>query len=54
MLFRTLDMNIPLRIQGAYIPDEEIADLVDSVKTDVPDYDRNILEYIEKNANDYR
>ncbi len=50
MLFRTLDMNIPLRIQGAYIPDEEIADLVDSVKTDVPDYDRNILEYIEKNA----
>ena len=52
MLFRALEMDKPLRIQGAVIFDEEIADLVNSVKTDVPDYDRAILEYIEKNAAD--
>jgi len=51
MLFRAADMNNPSRIHGAFIFDEEITDLVNSVKSDAPDYDQTVLEYIEKNAN---
>ncbi|MBQ9604342.1 MAG: DNA translocase FtsK [Firmicutes bacterium] len=48
MLFRAVDMNKPLRIQGAFVTDEEVAKIVDYIKTDVPNYDQSVLEDIER------
>ncbi len=51
MLFRAVDMNKPLRIQGAFVTDEEVAKIVDYIKTDVPNYDKSVLEDIERAEN---
>ncbi len=49
MLFKAVDMNKPLRIQGAFISDKEVETIVNFIKeTNPADYDENIINKIEK------
>ncbi len=44
MLFLTAELSKPLRIQGAFISEEEMKRVVDFIKTDVPpEYDESIV-----------
>lgn len=48
MLFRSVDMSKPLRVQGAFVTDSEVEKIVDYVKTDNPNYDENVINEITK------
>ncbi|WP_317367202.1 DNA translocase FtsK 4TM domain-containing protein [uncultured Tyzzerella sp.] len=51
MLFRSVDMNKPLRIQGAFISDKEVEHIVTFIKENSsPNYDENIINKIENSA----
>lgn len=48
MLFRSVDMNKPLRIQGAFISDKEVEQIVTFIKeNNKSNYDENIINKIE-------
>lgn len=48
MLFKSVSMDKPLRIQGAFVTDEEVARIVDFIKTDEPKYDMAVMEEIAR------
>lgn len=51
MLFAPVGSNKPLRVQGCYVTDEEIASVVEFVKTTKSiEYDAKVMEEIERNA----
>lgn len=51
MLFRSVDMNKPLRIQGAFISDKEVENIVTFIKENSsPDYDETIINKIESST----
>lgn len=51
MLFSPIGSNKPIRIQGCYVTDKEISDVIDFIKnSQETEYDENIIEEIEKNA----
>ena len=51
MLWFPLGSGKPLRVQGCFISDEEVAAVVDSVKQNsVADYDNEVMEQIEKHV----
>ena len=53
LLFNPLGVSKPIRIQGAFVSDEEIERIVDFLKEKaMPDYDSNIMEQIEKFASE--
>ncbi|HAT03612.1 MAG TPA: cell division protein FtsK [Candidatus Magasanikbacteria bacterium] len=46
MLFQTAELSKPIRIQGAFISEEELKDVVDYLKGDEePEYDESIVEH---------
>ncbi|MCC8097660.1 MAG: hypothetical protein LIO44_03695, partial [Eubacterium sp.] len=47
MLLKTVEMERSLRVQGALISNEEIKKIVDSIKTEEPNYDKSIIASIE-------
>ncbi|MEG0918452.1 MAG: DNA translocase FtsK 4TM domain-containing protein [Anaerovoracaceae bacterium] len=54
MLFKPQDLNKPLRVQGPFISDNEVRDLIDFVKEQNEEevvYNTEILDHIEKNPN---
>ncbi|MDE6182019.1 MAG: DNA translocase FtsK, partial [Eubacteriales bacterium] len=51
MLFKSVDMNKPLRIQGAFISDKEVESIVTFIKENSPtNYDESIINKIEKSV----
>ncbi|MCD8157466.1 MAG: DNA translocase FtsK [Clostridiales bacterium] len=52
MLLKTVEMERSLRVQGALISNEEIKKIVDSVKTEEPNYDKAVMASIEKAEGD--
>lgn len=48
MLFRSVDMSKPLRVQGAFVTDQEVETIVNYIKTETPNYDENVMEEITK------
>ncbi|WP_251441219.1 FtsK/SpoIIIE family DNA translocase [Veillonella intestinalis] len=51
MLFNPIGANKPIRIQGAFISDEEVEELVAFVKQQGrPEYDESIVEEVEKDT----
>lgn len=51
MLFKSVDMNKPLRIQGAFISDKEVEHIVTFIKENTaPNYDENIINKIESSS----
>lgn len=51
MLFAPVGVTKPVRIQGAYLSDEEIGNIVSYIKNQVnAEYDDDIMQEIEKNA----
>lgn len=51
MLFRSVDMNKPLRIQGAFISDKEVEHIVTFIKDNSsPNYDETIINKIESSS----
>ena len=53
MLYSPLGSGKPMRIQGAYVSDEEREDVIDFIKrSSSPEYSEDILEQIEKAAED--
>ena len=51
MLFAPVGVTKPVRIQGAYLSDEEIGNIVSFIKNQVnAEYDDEIMQEIEKNA----
>lgn len=51
MLFRSVDMNKPLRIQGAFISDKEVEHIVTFIKgNSTPNYDESIINKIETSS----
>ena len=48
MLFKTADMAKPMRIQGAFITDDEVERVVSYIGTDEPQYDEAIINEINK------
>lgn len=48
MLFKTADMAKAMRIQGAFITDEEVEKVVSYIGTDNPNYDESIINEITK------
>lgn len=48
MLFKAVDMNQPLRVQGAFVTDEEVERIVDYIKVDDYAYDPAVIEQIER------
>lgn len=51
MLFAPVGVQKPLRVQGCYVTDEEIASVVEFVKkTKSIEYDEKVIEEIERNA----
>lgn len=51
MLFAPVGVTKPVRIQGAYLSDEEIGNIVSHIKNQVnAEYDDEIMQEIEKNA----
>lgn len=47
MLFKTADMPKPVRIQGAFITDDEVERVVSYISPQEPCYDENIIKEIE-------
>ncbi|MGI6255194.1 MAG: DNA translocase FtsK 4TM domain-containing protein [Acutalibacter sp.] len=51
MLFAPVGATKPLRVQGCFVTDEEISSIVEFVKkTKTMDYDKKVIEEIERNA----
>ena len=51
MLYSPLGSGKPIRVQGAYVSDEEREDVIDFIKrSSAPEYSEDILEQIEKAA----
>jgi S-DNA-T family DNA segregation ATPase FtsK/SpoIIIE len=48
MLFKTADMAKPMRIQGAFITDDEVERVVSYIGSDNPEYDQSIINEIAK------
>ncbi|MBR6400529.1 MAG: DNA translocase FtsK [Firmicutes bacterium] len=48
MLFKPVDNPKPLRVQGAFVTDDEVKTIVEYIKTDTPNYDESVMEQIEK------
>ena len=40
----------PLRIQGAFVTDEEVEDIVNSIKTDDSHYDKSVIDEINRSV----
>ena len=47
MLFKPVDNPKPLRVQGAFVTDDEVKTIVEYIKTDTPNYDESVMEQIE-------
>lgn len=49
MLYSPIGSNKPMRVQGAFVSDEEVSRVVDYVKNqfEEPDYDQNVIEQLE-------
>ena len=52
MLFRSQDMDQALRIQGAFVSDEEVERIVDYIKLEEPRYDIGFINDLEAMDND--
>ncbi len=51
MLYSAYGSPIPVRVQGCYVSDKEVENIVDFIKNEVKaDYDDNIMEEIEKST----
>lgn len=51
MLYHPIGENIPIRVQGTYVSNEEVARTVDFVKSGTPaDYNEDIMEKIESDS----
>lgn len=51
MLYHPLGENIPIRVQGTYVSNEEVANTVEFVKAKTPaDYNQDIMEKIESDT----
>lgn len=51
MLFSPIGKNKPIRVQGCYVDDSEIENIIEFIKkSKVVEYDDNVIEEIEKNA----
>ena len=51
MLYASSDSMKPLRIQGAFVSDEEVLDVVDYIKQEtMADYDQEAIETVEENS----
>ncbi len=49
MLFSPMGQSKPIRVQGAFISDEEVESIVSNIKDKVsPTYDENVLDTINK------
>jgi S-DNA-T family DNA segregation ATPase FtsK/SpoIIIE len=48
MLFKTADMSKPMRIQGAFITDDEVERVVSYISPETPQYDEGIINEINK------
>lgn len=52
MLFYPVGEAKPIRIQGAFISDQEVENIVKAVKTDQVEYEQSVIESIEKSSNE--
>ena len=52
MLFRSVSMYKPLRIQGAFVSDDEVEKIVDYIRVDESHYDQEIIKQLESSASD--
>lgn len=52
MLFRSVSMDKPLRIQGAFVSDDEVEKIVDYIKVDESHYDQEIIKQLESSSSD--
>ena len=52
MLFRSVSMDKPLRIQGAFVSDDEVEKIVDYIRVDESHYDQEIIKQLESSASD--
>lgn len=50
MLFYPVGESKPIRIQGAFISDQEVESIVTTIKTEQVDYEQSVLESIEKSS----
>jgi len=51
MLFSPIGTTKPVRVQGGFVDDDEVEKIVNFVKTNkVVEYDKNVIDEIEKNA----
>lgn len=50
MLFYPVGESKPVRIQGAFISDQEVESIVKTIKTDVVDYEQSVMESMESAA----
>ncbi len=51
MLYNPIGVSKPVRVQGAYVSDSEIEEIVDFLKAQQEvEYDNNVMDEIEKNA----
>ena len=46
MLFRSVSMDKPLRIQGAFVSDDEVEKIVDYIRVDESHYDQEIIKQL--------
>lgn len=52
MLFRSVSMDKPLRIQGAFVSDDEVEKIVDYIRVDESHYDQEIIKQLESSSSD--
>ena len=51
MLYKPLDMNKPLRVQGCFITTKEVEEVVSFIKkTGAPEYSKEVIDHIERQA----
>ena len=50
MLFYPVGESKPIRIQGAFISDQEVESIVNAIKTDRVDYEKSVMETLENTA----
>ena len=50
MLFYPVGESKPIRIQGAFISDQEVESIVNAIKTDCIDYEQSVMESMESAA----
>lgn len=50
MLFRSVSMDKPLRIQGAFVSDDEVEKIVDYIRVDESHYDQEIIKQLESSG----